>query len=153
MDNLFLIWAVATLPNFGIAMAVLGGLGLAFSLITYMVSNDSYPRDEGNRERYMKTIKVVAPLALFIFTIGFLVPSQNNIIKAYLMVEGSKVITADNATEASSEIVKRVDILMNAFLPESERAKEAKAEQSSDSIDAKQIMEVLKALEKTKAKE
>lgn len=42
-----------------------------------------------------------------------LVPSSESLLRAYLMVEGSKIVTAQNAAKATAEIVKRVDTLIS----------------------------------------
>ena len=58
MDHLFLIWAVATLPNFGVAMAILGVCGLVFSLANYMASHEY----NGVNKSMQSISKITAPI-------------------------------------------------------------------------------------------
>jgi hypothetical protein len=124
MDNLFLIWAIATLPKLGLATIWLGIIGLSFSFavsIGELIGPVGLTNNLKENYIYARTYKVIAPISLCFFVFGFLIPNQNNIIKAYLIVEGSKIITAENAEHTSTEIVNRIDVLMNTFSPENKQ--------------------------------
>lgn len=62
--------------------------------------------------------KWVAAVAVVSAILSALVPSTESLLKAYLLVEGSKIITADNAQEASKEILKRVDNMLKLLKEE-----------------------------------
>lgn len=50
--------------------------------------------------------------ALIVGTITLLFPTQQQVLRAYMMVEGAKVVTAPNAEKALAEFTKRVDAII-----------------------------------------
>jgi hypothetical protein len=67
-------------------------------------------------ESLVKLLKPAFRWSLIVSASGALVatvvPPTNAIIRAYVMVEGSKVINAPNAEKATAELLKRVDALI-----------------------------------------
>lgn len=77
-------------------------------------------RDFGEREHkpenYLvarRAIKALSIACAVSTVIRAFIPSPDALLKSYLMIEGSKLVTAENAGKATEEIVKRVDTLIS----------------------------------------
>lgn len=72
--------------------------------------------EEEHRDRTLANAAKLRPKLLIAFLaclgVATLLPSMSDLTRAYVMVEGSKIVTAENATKATAEIVKRVDELI-----------------------------------------
>lgn len=151
MNNVFLIWALAALPNFGSAIAILGGVMILVSIFIFMFSHE-YSESEPSSSRLRKISLFTIVSGILFFVLGWLVPRQNDIVKAYLMIEGSKIITADNAEEASKEIIKKVDIVLDGvFKNEDASQKETEKDLSQKQMEI--ILEVIRQQQKKNEKE
>lgn len=54
-------------------------------------------------------------ISIIVFSIGALTPSKEGLIKAYFIVEGSKVVNAPNADKFAKELSKKADDLIKAI--------------------------------------
>ena len=50
-----------------------------------------------------------------------IVPTRSSIIQSYLMIEGSKIIKAENAEEFAKKLNDKVDHFLNRFYPDKKK--------------------------------
>jgi hypothetical protein len=94
---------------------ILGGFcGIAWLFISNYMTSCSGKEKEAY-ERMGKTVSITFRICIVTFLLGLLIPSQNGIIKAYFIVEGSKVANAKNAEEFAKELSKKADNLIEVL--------------------------------------
>lgn len=92
-----------------ILLMVMGGCATVLAGIVYAVCRED-GKDDG-----AASARKVCLWALGALCAGLLVPHPQDVVQAYAMVEGAKVVTADNAEAAVDGAVKRVDALIEAL--------------------------------------
>jgi hypothetical protein len=83
--------------------------------------------DSKDWKRSKKARNSVAKLALWAAVVAFisvLMPTQEKVVRAYLMYEGSKVVNAENVDEAIGSFTKRVDRVINILESSTKNTKE-----------------------------
>lgn len=74
--------------------------------------------DTGNNKlvSFAKPYTRILPILLFFTMLGAaLIPSQNNLIKAHIMLEGKEIVTAETIKEITSNIDAKVDNVIQNF--------------------------------------
>lgn len=105
--NWFLIYLLSvsgSVVNVAVCIFLIVGLGCLFASIFAMTGGC-----DDERERAVGYVKRLATIAGIAAAVAALTPTGDSIMRAYLMVEGSKLVTAKNAEKVTDEIVKRVD--------------------------------------------
>jgi hypothetical protein len=126
MENPWLIYFVSISENLHDALFALGIITtVVFACIGVfgaIVMGDSRTPDAecaAHCKRWVyKAMYVGFPLIL----LGVLIPTTDTLIKAYVMVEGSKIVNADNAEVAAKEVTARVDRVLDYLLKEEKPA-------------------------------
>ena len=110
---MFYVWLLSIIDK----IECLFPLGIIFGCITSFVFLIARV---GERELHKdptptivaKHMKPVMIICAIIAIIGALVPSRRDLVESYLMIHGSKVVTAENAEKAIDGTVKRIDKLI-----------------------------------------
>jgi hypothetical protein len=109
--NWWLIYLVAIADGVNgmfFAGAVMSAMVSAGCVITIFSNVDKWgePELKAAGERWLKK---AVPFAVACAIVSALLPTTDRLLRAFLMVEGSKLVTAENAEKATGEIVKRID--------------------------------------------
>lgn len=118
MDNMFWVWVLAICDNLHITLMLGGVIVAAASCIVWGVARDT--ATAATEELVRKVVKITLPLAACAVLISTLIPDTKSLLRAYMMVEGSKVLNSDNAETVSKEILKRVDSVIGHIKDDSE---------------------------------
>lgn len=125
--NWFLIYLISVADGVSTGACILGALAALGALVAQLTATglsgdaaahegDRYGREaKAQAEGAARFVRVLFPAALVLLPLGLLTPSTDAMLKAYLMVEGSKIVNAKNAETTTKEIVKRVDRLIDAI--------------------------------------
>lgn len=74
--------------------------------------NEDFRLSVGKLANLVKNCVIVA---VFISVLCSLVPTRDDIVKAYMIQEGAKLVTAKNADKAVEEFTKRLDKVIEHF--------------------------------------
>jgi hypothetical protein len=98
------------------AVSVIIGLvcGIVWICVSNHMSNCS-TKEVASYSKMRKTVSITFCVCIATFLLGLLIPSQDAIIKAYFIVEGSKVANAKNAEEFAKELSKKADNLIEVL--------------------------------------
>lgn len=111
IDNLMLITTVSVITLLA-SLLVLVVSALRHSAILKAVECDEcgqYTDEYPTLKRMIKLSARTLIISITIVLISLSFPSRNSILKAYIMVEGSKVANANNSEKAIEETLKRID--------------------------------------------
>lgn len=115
MTNWFLVYVLSVLDGLNTTVEVfafLTGLGLALSLFSEPILETL---SDGTQEDVRRWRPRIALACVACAVVAAVLPNTSDLLKAYVLVEGSKLVTAENAQTATQEIVKRVDALIGAI--------------------------------------
>ena len=113
MSDGMLVYLLSVMEGVHGAAIMVAGLGGMFCILCVMDVSTSVTKELTRSEaRSLAALKRSVPIVLCAVAIAALMPSQDALIKSYLMVEGSKVATADNAQKAVDGAMKRIDALI-----------------------------------------
>lgn len=128
---IYLLSILDGLNGTAIWLSIVSGIGALAWTIAYFVASaadDSaaksgalYPRSQGPivlptiAPARLAMAKRLGTASIALAIVAGFVPSRDALIRAYLMVEGSKLVTADNAQKTTEEIVKRIDAVLARF--------------------------------------
>jgi hypothetical protein len=100
----------------GLSVVTLIGLAVAVILTTIASMGE---RDDSREVITAKTVrsaaKKIAVIAAICLTVCSLVPSRKGLIQAYLIVEGTKIVNAENADKALEVFNKKIDKLIEVL--------------------------------------
>lgn len=103
---------------FGVAFLILAVGGKVVGAVSDSEAEDDLHserwRESARRtsKRASRAVGIGAPAAAICLALGTLVPAKRELIEAYVMVQASKVATADNAQKAVDGAMKRIDALI-----------------------------------------
>jgi len=112
--NWFVVYALSVVDGLrhaaGVALGVACGVAVLMTIFSPIVLTELRTAEQAKLIAVGKWVAkpVLLALACAFAIVGF-VPSTDSLLRAYLMVEGSKLVTAENAEKATGEIVKRID--------------------------------------------
>lgn len=114
--ELYLLSIIDNLHVICIPAMVVGSLLAFITVITTCCSFDTSTEAESVwlRKFSYKMFKFLI-LAFSIAFLFSLVPTRDDIVKAYMMQEGAKLVTAKNADKAVEEFTKRLDKVIEHF--------------------------------------
>lgn len=112
-----MIYLLSILDGIGgacLTLAVVSGFAMLACGVIALVTAGEF--DEETRAVAVM-VRKVGPKAAWTFALSLaavaLAPSSESLLRAYIMVEGSQLVTAKNGEKAAAEIVKRVDTLIS----------------------------------------
>jgi hypothetical protein len=115
-DNMRATLNVAGNWCFGIAMAMYAWRSVALIVMQSEEGNPSYKDRAACLEEYVSkeesrrtTFFLMCTTTLILWAAAALFPATENVLKAYALIEGSKVINAPNAELAAEAVGKRFD--------------------------------------------
>lgn len=118
MDNLVLIWFISISDEMSSALTLVGAIlvavfGLIFSNVwrDHIGSKDFFTHQDHQPFVRWCTKGFVSGLVLVV--IGAFFPSPKNLMVSYAVVEGSKVVTAENVEEVASQVGRRMDTILD----------------------------------------
>lgn len=118
MEDFAVIYLLSILDGVGKAFAVGGGLvgfaSLAGLVIIHLnrVGSTGYKTSEAYYTylaKFEKLLRVTTCLGLIFWGVGYMMPGRRALVEAYVMVEGSKVLTAENGEKMAEEVAQRFD--------------------------------------------
>ena len=162
MDNFFTIYLLSIVDGLGSALAGAGGIVGFISLIVLVIlhlvrlaraaERQSY-RDSNDNEHvakafdsFIKLSKTTTIVGLIVFSLGYLMPNRRALVEAYVIVEGSKLVTAENTEKMGEAIAARFDKVLSII----EGKAVDKVEEVADS--AKETTEAVKEAVKDDSK-
>lgn len=113
--ELYLLSIIDNLHNLFIAGMIIGIFCASCSVVVWIISIDS---DVDNPSMFRKMAIRFCKFTAIAFSIAFLfslVPTRDDIVKAYMIQEGAKLVTAKNADKAVEEFTKRLDKVIEHF--------------------------------------
>jgi hypothetical protein len=97
----------------GCCMVLVGVIAAGFYTM-HMIGG--FSDDERDKiKQIAANCKMIAIVCAVISTLIFFLPSRKGIVEAYLMHEGAKVVTVDNADKAMKNFSGKVDRLIKAI--------------------------------------
>jgi len=87
------------------------------AVILFCISFDKDVNEEfrTNVRKLANLVKNCVIVAVFMSVLCSLVPTRDDIVKAYMIQEGAKLVTAKNADKAVEEFTKRLDKVIEHF--------------------------------------
>ncbi len=98
-----MIYVLSILDGLQCGIVVLALLAAVFGMISAAQEDD------------LAAMRRPFGLAVALVLIASLMPTQESLTRAYLMTEGAKVITAQNAEKAIAEMTKRIDKVLEVL--------------------------------------
>lgn len=113
MGEAFLIYALAVSGNIGTALTILGVCAAVVTLFATVViySDGTQETKDGWKPWLMRLL----PAGITIALLGAAIPSAGDIMRAYAMIEGAKIVNAQNAEEVGKQVGARMDRFLKAL--------------------------------------
>lgn len=119
--NWWLIYLLSIM-DIGVKLGVLSALGLVAGLFAWLaiiiiqpfetLSDECKKKAKENEDKernFTQGMRLVIIGCLITLVTSFFMPSKKDLIQSYLMIEGTKIIKAENGELAAKEILKRID--------------------------------------------
>lgn len=105
------------MQHLSIPALVVGTICAIVGIISFCCTLDDVMKEEAKpgTRRFAAKLGKFAAIAFSIAFLFSLVPTRDDIVKAYMMQEGAKLVTAKNADKAVEEFTKRLDKVIEHF--------------------------------------
>ena len=115
MNENLLIYLLSISEGVQAILVIFGGIGCFSGALLFI--KGSLEEDAGAKEIALanrrSAKRLIAP-GVLLCALAALIPAPGSIIKAYLMVEGRRVVTAENAEQAAKDLGAKLDRLISA---------------------------------------
>lgn len=95
-----------------IVTAIIFGIVMIFAIA--MLDLDYNMKDQ-RFSSVTKMLKITGVVSLATAILSCFIPTQTSLMKAYLMLEGNKIVNAENSTKFANEVGNKVDNLINVI--------------------------------------
>ena len=118
MEDFAIIYLLSILDDVGTAFSTGGGIIGFLSLLGLVIVHLNRVGSTGYRNsedyytylaKFEKLLRVTTCLGLMVWCIGYSLPARRDLIEAYVIVEGSKVMTAENGEKMAEAVAERFD--------------------------------------------
>lgn len=107
------VYWLSILDNIAITLRVIGGVLAAVYLIGVVACAAECYDEMDKIKAWLKKGKILLISSVIFVFISIFIPSRSDLIQAYTITEGAKVLDAESIKKLTEEIAKRVDHSIN----------------------------------------